>query len=145
MNKPKLSINERINGKQSLEEGFTASRCNLIDNGDFGKELSGFSKTGSSTDGLVTAGESIYKSLRYLQVVNSSSALVYASPSTSSTVLETLSKGARVAARTYYVAKAEDGTTTNWYEVDTTSGKRGYILSALWSSIFVTLMAKKIS
>ena len=32
-------------------------------------------------------------------------------------------------ARTYYVAKAEDGTTANWYEVDTTSGKRGYILS----------------
>jgi hypothetical protein len=50
-----------------------------------------------------------------------------------------------VTARTYDTAEAEDGTTTNWYEVDTTSGKRGYILSALWSSIFVTLMAKKIS
>ena len=65
-----------------LETGSTASRCNLVDNGDFHLgNTSGFTKTGTFEDSLTSVGTSNVIPVQSAIVVSAAKSTVYATPS----------------------------------------------------------------
>lgn len=108
-----------------LEPGNTANRCNLVDNGDFHLgSITGFTGSGTTPeDALITVGTNSYRPVQNALLVTAASASVYATPSTSGTVVATVTKGTHLASMNLYL----DSSSTQWYRVRTSGGVNGYI------------------
>lgn len=115
-----------------LEEGDTANRCNLIDNGalHLGKDTD-YTKTGDAEDVLTTVGTSERVSFHHNLVVVKSSTVLYENATADDTKkVATLTKDTHVSGFAAVVEKLSTGTTKTWYHVVTESGKYGYVVSS---------------
>lgn len=106
-----------------LETGSTASRCNLVDNGDFHLgNTSGFTKTGTFEDSLTSVGTSNVIPVQSAIVVSAAKSTVYATPSLKGTSVLEVTKGTHLYAFCYI-----ENENINWFKVCTVSGKQGYL------------------
>ena len=106
-----------------LETGSTASRCNLVDNGDFHLgNTSGFTKTGTFKDSLTSVGTSNVIPVQSAIVVSAAKSTVYATPSLKGTSVLEVTKGTHLYASCYI-----ENENINWFKVCTVSGKQGYL------------------
>lgn len=109
-----------------LETGNTASRCNLIDNGDFHLgTLDGYTKSGTAEDLLTTVGTSIKIPVQNALLVTQN-AVLYNGPGTSHTPLITVYLGTHVSSHGFVTGS--DG--AFWYRVRTPNGYTGYLHAA---------------
>ena len=96
-----------------LETGSTASRCNLVDNGDFHLgNTSGFTKTGTFEDSLTSVGTSNVIPVQSAIVASAAKSTVYATPSLKGTSVLEVTKGTHLYASCYLENK-----NINWFKV----------------------------
>ena len=103
-----------------LETGTTASRCNLVDNGDFhlGNTV-GYSSSGKTEDGLTTVGASNYLPVKVNLLATAASAYLYEKPSVSAKKLVSVPKGTHLCAKVYTPAENR-----GWYPREKCGGNR---------------------
>ena len=108
-----------------LETGTTASRCNLVDNGDFHLgSAAGYSTSGKAEDGLTTVGASNYLPVQMNLLATAASAYLYETPSLSSKKLTSVPKGTHLCAKLYTT-----GENRGWYRARNAAGTEGYFPS----------------
>ena len=108
-----------------LETGTTASRCNLVDNGDFHLgSAAGYSTSGKAEDGLTTVGASNYLPVQMNLLATAASAYLYETPSLSSKKLTSVPKGTHLCAKLYTT-----GENRGWYRARNAAGTDGYFPS----------------
>ncbi|MDO5765867.1 MAG: hypothetical protein Q4P84_09235, partial [Elusimicrobiales bacterium] len=109
-----------------LETGNTASRCNLIDNGDFHLgTLDGYTKSGTAEDLLTTIGASVKLPVQQALLVTQNTVL-YDGPGSGHVPLITVYLGTHVASHGF-VTGSDMGL---WYRVKTPGGLTGYLPAA---------------
>lgn len=108
-----------------LETGTTASRCNLVDNGDFHLgSTAGYITSGKAEDGLTTVGASNYLPVQMNLLATAASAYLYETPSLSSKKLTSVPKGTHLCAKLYTT-----GENRGWYRARNAAGTEGYFPS----------------
>ena len=106
-----------------LETGSTASRCNLVDNGDFHLGSTyGFKKTGYFEDGLTSVGTSNLLPInRAITVTAAGTPYIYDTPSLNGKKIASAVKGTHLFAS---VSMKNEG--REWYRVENAAGQKGY-------------------
>ena len=106
-----------------LETGSTASRCNLVDNGDFHLGSTyGFKKTGYFEDGLTSVGTSNLLPInRAITVTAAGTPYIYDTPSLNGKKIASAVKGTHPFAS---VSMKNEG--REWYRVENAAGQKGY-------------------
>ena len=85
-----------------LETGVTASRCNLVDNGDFHLgSAAGYTSSGKAEDGITTVGASNFLPVQSHLLATAASAYLYETPSLSAKKLASVPKGTHLSAKLY--------------------------------------------
>lgn len=106
-----------------LEVGNTASRCNLVDNGDFHLgTTAGFTKKGKKADGLISLKTATPIPVQSALTVTAATADLYEVPTTTAKVMASVVRGQHLAGKIRLSAEG-----SNWYHVKTSAGKMGYI------------------
>ena len=108
-----------------LETGVTASRCNLVDNGDFHLgSAAGYTSSGKAEDGITTVGASNFLPVQSHLLATAASAYLYETPSLSAKKLASVPKGTHLSAKLYTT-----GENRGWYRAQNASGTEGYFPS----------------
>ena len=117
-----------------LETGNTCSRVNLVDNGSFQKgNLSGFTKTGTASDKLVTAGAEVTKP-GYRGLITTKTATLRQEPNASAAAVTTIAANTRLYGS--YVSGS-------WYRAETAAGQKGWVQASEAAVSFAGSVAEK--
>ena len=110
-----------------LEEGESANRVNLVDNGTFFRgDADGFTLEGSAEDGIVSTGDTVSASYRLPLAVTAAPGTVREAPDTAAVITQRPGKGAMLCG----FCTVTDSAGNTWYHVRTREGNKGYILKS---------------